>query len=347
MPEEIADIVNSRKIHKARQVLSKKYNVSEKRIMNVWREYYGGHTLKDCVNGLIKPLPDTKQKLAGDSAYRKTKGKRGEYSVPEPKVKHEDPPKAKAKTRRVLLNKPESLDQEAIEVLEGEIGAGNDSQDIKMALAELAGQNRMLSEAALESIKAIKATAKNSRRANIETDDETDADDDSTAAYRPAAKPNRGGDRRRSVRRPEVLMEESYESSDETGSDGLWDNTADIRPARRVQPNKGSSELRGKSRREPTANPRRAIPVSATGPGYDESISSEESDDINEVSRPGPQVQRAKPNSSQGHAKPNSSRNCDKLDKGSKKRITAPSEGRVGSGQTQPPIPEFPWLKRI
>lgn len=148
--EMIRDIVNSRAIPHARDVLSKKHGISINRIDKLWREYYGGHTMTHYKSGLKKPLPDGGGSLPSGRTRSSVAGKR--------KVMAEEPA-VRAQPARVLQKinkKPPELDTDNLadaddstaDIISGEIQQGNDNEDLIEAMYALIETNKDLSESA-------------------------------------------------------------------------------------------------------------------------------------------------------------------------------------------------------
>ena len=144
--EEIRDIVESRTIKGARKILSEKYGISIKKVGDIWKKYYGGTTLQDYHTGLKIELP-TEPVNIHDGSLRSVKTDRGTYVAAEPKIKTGT---GKARVKRVLLNKPTSED---IDIMSGEIEAGNNNKDLLMSLNKFTNVAQEISNQALKTAK--------------------------------------------------------------------------------------------------------------------------------------------------------------------------------------------------
>lgn len=165
-PKQIADIVNSRFEERARDKLSQKYGVSAKRISNIWSEYYGGSTLAFAKSGLKKSLPTEPQETSKFN-MRKIRTERGTYSAARPKVSEQDISK-RAKSKRVIL-KPELLTDEDHEIIQGQLAAGNNSQELIHLMNDLVLSNKDLSKAAMKSVKmAARVASRNDNQIPID-----------------------------------------------------------------------------------------------------------------------------------------------------------------------------------
>lgn len=252
----IADIVNNRPLKGGRKILADKYGISEKRVLNIWKDYYGGTTLKDHASGLKKPLPVDAVKTS-DITTRKFKSERGLYTAKEPKIM--DKPDAKAKVVRKVapqrklavgndldLDNVESMTDAQARIINGEVLSGNNSPELLQAIASLIENNHHITERMVKSLEStLERVSNNSVNTNNNDDYDSDSDnidtdtnDDSTAVTkrkytkklkeRPKAKP---------IRRGEVVSaasDEEYEDSYENtlgGSTGYSEPVADYRGA--------------------------------------------------------------------------------------------------------------------
>lgn len=184
----ITDIINGRKGVSARKVLAERHGISENRVNSIWKEYYGGTTLKDFESGLKKPIPDVRLRADVDEPHtRKYKSERGVYTARDPKVIDSADAKAKA-VRKVAPQRKvkHDLDLDAIaemddndaEIIAGEVTNGNDSAILMSAIAELIDSNKHLSAAAIKSLKQAQLYARKNYKSY---DIESETDDDSTA----------------------------------------------------------------------------------------------------------------------------------------------------------------------
>jgi hypothetical protein len=197
-----------------RRFLAQKYGVSEKRIVNIWIDYYGGSTLKHHASGLKKPLPTAAVKTA-DLTMRKFKSERGVYSARDPKIVEKADiraipvrkvvPMRKVKTPDLdLENTADMTDQEA-DIIQGEVLAGNNNPELLTAIAQLIKHNSNITERMAKSLEdTLKKKLKYS--SSIETD-ETDNDDSTAYERRTKANPLRKV-------RP-VYSDEEYETEEE------------------------------------------------------------------------------------------------------------------------------------
>lgn len=202
----IKDIVNNRGIPKARQVLAKKHGISEHRVDNVWKEYYGGKLLEDYKTGLKKPLPDAETVAKGPTREVKVGSKK--IIVEEPTVRAHAARKLDPSQKKIVTPTPEldidnldSADDTTADIISGEIQQGNDNEDLISAMYELIESNKNLSESArvnLESArdyyektkrkyKKLRAQSKNTKysRSSIDESDYENDGYDSTKVGMP------------------------------------------------------------------------------------------------------------------------------------------------------------------
>lgn len=190
-PIEIKDILELRPQVGARKTLAQKYGVSEKRIANIWCDYYGGGTLKDFATGLKKPLPTVDIKNT-DFNMRKIKTERAEYAAKMPKTKDLDRPDTRARSVRKVpvvnkdleLNTDEITDADA-QIIAGQVRAGNNNEELIALMTELIHSNKQLSESAVNALKVASITyQKRIKQEKENINDNIESFDDSTAAYK-------------------------------------------------------------------------------------------------------------------------------------------------------------------
>lgn len=215
-PSQIKDIIESRPLPFARKKMSDKYGISVVRVNNIWKQYYGGGTLKDYETGLKVPLPTEAIKTA-DITMRKFRTERGTYMAKDPKIINENPAAIATAVRRLkpsrkIVNKDLDLDNtdamgdNEAEILAGEVSAGNNSSELLEAVYELLEHNQHISDRAISALEnALKAVSKRQSRAQrrnagsyseySESDYDAsnigDTEDDSTITYKTQT-PGRG-----------------------------------------------------------------------------------------------------------------------------------------------------------
>lgn len=190
-PEDIADIVKSRGIPKARDILAKKYGISTTRVLTIWDMYYGGTTLADFKTGLKRELPT--EPIKTDTLTKRTlRTERNNYSVVPPKSVELEIG-GRAKPRRVRIMNPTEQDQE---IIEGEIGAGNNNPALIEAMNKMAEATERSTKNALKTTKIAKKIIKNDPD-NIYSDTSDydnilseDTSDNSCAKYKSSAPTN-------------------------------------------------------------------------------------------------------------------------------------------------------------
>lgn len=243
----IKDIVDSRGLTNSRHILSEKYGISKARVDRVWKEYYGGSTLADYKTGLKKELPVNPVNM-NEVAIRHYKTARATYAVKEPKVIGESAD-AKAKsirqhpavkkqqisaTKDLDLDHPEAMGDNEAQIMAGEVQAGNNSNELLAAMAEMLEHNQNISDRAVSALeRALKiADRRRGRSASRNSDysteadyDTTDIDDDSTAVY---AKETAPSHEHTSSRRASNNI--SANRSDEVGGDA-WQDRIQYRSA--------------------------------------------------------------------------------------------------------------------
>lgn len=163
--EVLNDILVNRGIKNARKVLAKKHGLSDTRIGNIWKEYYGGATLEHYKTGLKRPLPN---EIAGVVAgKRQVATPRGKYTADEPKLKVD----ARAIPRVIKkpikssdeleLDKLGDLSANALNkqanIIAGQIQAGNDNSELVAAIHELIKNNELLSKTTYSNLLAAQA----------------------------------------------------------------------------------------------------------------------------------------------------------------------------------------------
>jgi len=360
----IADIVDNRPLKGGRKILADKYGISEKRVLNIWKDYYGGTTLKDHAGGLKKPLPTTEIKTA-DITTRKFKSERGLYTAKEPKIM--DKPDAKAKSvRRVapqrkvavgadldLDNIAEMTDAQA-KIINGEVLSGNNSPELLQAIASLIESNHNITE---RMVKSLEATLAKIPHGNFSDDYYSDSDniddDDSTAVNstknrKPAKKPKARAVRTRCEPEPQY---EEYESDEDGGyaepdqsyrSTSNGGRTADpiySPDMGRVHGNMGHDQRHSV---QPTRPGDRARAIYRT----ERSISSggrlEEADIVSD-SRYESQIPPTKYNPSKASVQPNNTHNDNKQYPKPTQGERIPGQGGVGFGQA---VPGISWLQK-
>ncbi len=217
-PAQIKDIVESRPNHNSRKLMADKYGISVLRVTNIWKQYYGGATLKDYGTGIKRALPNGDVRTA-DLTLRKFRSERGTYLAKEPKIVDNTTAKAapirKLAPKKILGSLPEDgegvdldlhntaqMGDNEAQILAGEMRAGNDNEELLTAVYDLLEHNQNISDRAISALEsalktAIKKGNKNSRAryseeesnysdSNIETDN-----DDSTATYKNASSTNK------------------------------------------------------------------------------------------------------------------------------------------------------------
>jgi hypothetical protein len=218
---EITDIVNRRDEPKAREVLAKEYGISSTRVVNIWKMYYGGSTLADFKTGLKKPLPKEPVPTASFTKRSVQIEGGGKYTTYAPKTENFE---SRAKARRVHLNKPTKED---VDIIEGEIDAGNNNPDLIDALERMAENIERSSKNALKTSKIAQKIISRSNigKSNHETstDEYTESDteyESSNSCEVEPAKPSRVY-KPRKVYIPEPIEEsgEEYSSDEEYEED--------------------------------------------------------------------------------------------------------------------------------
>lgn len=215
---QIKDIVESRPNVGARKAMSDKYGISITRVTHIWKQYYGGGSLKDYQTGLKMPLPKSDMRTA-DINTRKFRTERGVYSAREPKVVAQADQNNKAASVRKLLpvrkvaggsnatdldlDDVDSMGDREAQIMAGEVRAGNDNEELLSAIYEMLDHNQNISDRAISALEnALKVVSSRKARNNsVETEDDdsniyTD-NDDSTVIYKkktqPTEKHNRNG----------------------------------------------------------------------------------------------------------------------------------------------------------
>lgn len=363
-PTEIKDIVESRAEKGARKDLAKKYGISEKRVLTIWKEYYGGGTLKDYASGLKKELPNSDVKTK-DINMRRIKTERAQYSAKEPKVKDLDKPDTRAssirkipvKIDRELQLDPKTMDDHDAEVVAGQIQAGNDSSELIAVMTELINSNKQLSESAIKSLKLARETVKKRNKNtsdNIYSQSENDTDD-STTIYKPKKKQTKFV----SPDISEYTEESEYETESEEGDrfiqyandisgarrkdariDDSRCNAAISIPIQRVPDMDRHMEFDQGLRLRPTGHTGRAKPIYKTGgerAEYDE-----ESGYNFEDSRYEQEIPSVKHNSRKNAVQSNNSHFNNKFNKEPRESQRISGKGRVGPIEN---MEKIPWFK--
>lgn len=214
---QIKDIVESRPVPDARKKMAAKYGISVVRVTNLWKQYYGGSTLKDYASGLKIALPTESIKTA-DINMRKFKSERGVYTAKEPKsiaqkavsVRKLNPNlAAKQNWRQDAESKssdleliPEEVTNEDAEIMAGEVTAGNNNEELLETIYEVLEHNHNLSTHAISALEnALDVVSRNKymkSRYNNKKLDESDyesnyesdnIDDDSTVDWKKKKSP--------------------------------------------------------------------------------------------------------------------------------------------------------------
>jgi hypothetical protein len=342
----ITDIVNGRKLTSARKTLAERHGISENRVNSIWKEYYGGTTLKHFESGLKKQIPTTR--ADSDEAHtRKYKSERGVYTAKDPKVLDSADAKAKVvrkvapqkkiKTRDLDLDNVEDMDDNDAEIIAGEVVNGNNSVELMAAMTELIESNKHLSATAVMSLKQAQLYAKkNYREDNIDSEIETDTDD-STAIYSKRKQPSR----RERNRLPEISSSGSGEDSEESvecvGANRnavLLRKTASTGNIKRMEEPPRTRELPG--------NRERAQPIYRTS---GDAGTEERAVQVNNSAygRSQPPVYQPQRNSSQTRVQPHNSYGGDQQCAQPDPRGGVYSAGRYGVGQA---VQGVPWLAR-
>jgi hypothetical protein len=153
--EIIKDVVNSRGITAARNVLAKRHGISENRINKIWREYYGGSTLEFYKTGLKKQLPDSEEDLTQPARLkREVRVGNKKLTVEEPTVRAQATRKITAVHKKPVgppeldIDNIDAADDTTADIVAGEINQGNDNEDLITCMYQLIESNKNLSESA-------------------------------------------------------------------------------------------------------------------------------------------------------------------------------------------------------
>lgn len=370
-PATIKDIVESRPLPHARDDLAKKYGISVNRVGNIWKDYYGGTTLKDYKSGLKKELPTDIVKTA-DITTRRFKSERGLYSAKDPKVIDHANAKAQA-IRKVApmptqkravndldLDNTDDMGDTEAQILAGEVSAGNNSGELLSAIQLMLEHNQNISDRAVSALEKALRVASKMRRDN-KYNDETDyeatdiedsnyavSNDDSTIGYKKVATPisHKGS---RVVQQPEgdpgsSLGDTRYYEDDiqeQRGSDSQYYPALGVRQSGDVRLaglDQGSTRLR-----EGAAGPgTRAQPVYRTERNRPAVSTDEEQGDYYQNSRYQSEVPTTEYYGRQRGIQPNITYDVTK--QYSQSEPSTNISGRSGdrSGQT---VPGIPWLR--
>ena len=235
-PVEIKDILESRPKKFARKMMADKYGISEKRVVNLWKSYYGGNgTMQDYSTGLKKEIPNTNVQTS-DINLRKIKTERGTYSAKEPKAKELDKPSTRAAPVRKMPAshvRPKSTDlnldidtmtDDDAQIIAGEISAGNNNSELIDVMTQLIKSNKKLSKTALTSLKMAQASYTRSRhgagRNSTSFYSESDigeTDNDDSTVYTSETKHSGSG--------PRPLTKQKYVARDSTRSESSESNS--------------------------------------------------------------------------------------------------------------------------
>jgi hypothetical protein len=184
--QAITDIVYGRTLTDARKVLAKRFGVAERRIDEIWREYYGGTTLKHAKNGLKKQPPcaqrDVPQVVPRNSVQvlpdgtRILKTVRGTYTLKKPASAAGGEPRTAEIVDKIAAGEPELeleavgtgapadiSDNDAAKIVAGQVLAGNNNPELLAVLDRLAELGENMSRTTELLVKQAREKARNKR----------------------------------------------------------------------------------------------------------------------------------------------------------------------------------------
>ncbi len=371
-PAQIKDIVESRPNPHARDEMSKKHGISVNRVGNIWKDYYGGTTLKDYKSGLKKELPTDIVKTA-DITTRRFKSERGQYSAKDPKVIDHANAKAQA-IRRVAampssqkkvnaqtagahdldLDNTDDMGDNEAQILAGEVSAGNNSSELLAAIQMMLEHNQNISDRAVTALeKALKAAHKSKgNNYNTDTDYETtdideSTNDDSTVAYKKPANPRaRPQSRGQSNRPSEGYSEEPSRYGNGECDQEYYGDDIQCQPAVAVHQNSAVRLARPNTQREglwedTTGSGTRAQPVYRTERNRPPANTDEEQSRAYQNNRSKPEVSTAEHDPRQRGLQQNLTYNDTKRYSQSGTSVNIPGGGGDRSSQT---VSGISWL---
>lgn len=378
----IHDIITNRALPKARAAMAAKHGISEARVNNLYREYYGGTTLADYKTGLKKPIPADTAGIPGENRQAKTP--RGKYSAAEPKLRADaraaprvikKPIRGEARSDELELERLGDLPAGALNqqanIIAGQIQAGNNNADLVDAIHELIENNKLLSRATYENVlsaqqiidaekhKDNKIAADllgNEERGTEDADDSTkfespqkEAEYETSIDEADSGELSDSEDRRGAFRHGESrgqLLSRGQSSGHQSVSTCPPVSSRVHQPTssvRRLPPN---LEHNSSDRVRPTGNRARAQPISKISKRPVESDGSEEFGYSEEDSEYEQEIHRPQPaRGNKRRLQPHNTHNNNKHDPLPGRRREVFGEGRNGS-RTNIQVPQRPQLTR-